>query len=131
MKFATLAILALGASICHAGGLRGFVSAAQPGFQLPNSVVPVLQQAKYVGHTTGSQRIYVAVNLEPRDLSGLEAVCNDVSNPASVNYRHFLTPEQVGQRFGASAQDVANVVSYLKSQGMTVDLIASNHLTVC
>jgi uncharacterized protein (TIGR03437 family) len=44
--------------------------------------------------------------------------------PGSPGYRRWLTPEQFGERFGLSANDLAKVVSWLESQGLKVDEVA-------
>jgi uncharacterized protein (TIGR03437 family) len=44
--------------------------------------------------------------------------------PGSPDYRRFLTPEQFGERFGLSANDMAKVVAWLESQGLKVDEVA-------
>ena len=42
-------------------------------------------------------------------------------DPHSANYRRWLTPEQYAARFGMSDGDLAQVTSWLKAQGLTVD----------
>ena len=44
-----------------------------------------------------------------------------VADPASPSYRHFLTPEEVARRFGASPQVQAQVVAALRAGGLRVD----------
>src|ERR1051326_128411 len=88
--------------------------------QLRNSVIPAVQQSKILGPASGSEILYLAVSLEPRFPAELKAFCDSGSNPNSPNYRHFLTPEQVGENFGATSTDVNNVVAFLKSQGMEI-----------
>ncbi len=51
------------------------------------------------------------------DLDSLLAQQQDRSSP---NYHRWLTPEQFGERFGASASDIAKVTAWLQGQGFTV-----------
>ena len=44
--------------------------------------------------------------------------------PGSPNYHQWLTPEQFGDRFGLSANDIAQVTAWLESQGLKVDNVA-------
>ncbi len=44
--------------------------------------------------------------------------------PGSADYRHFLTPDEFGERFGLSAGDLAKVANWLQSQGLKVDEVA-------
>ncbi|MGA2182377.1 MAG: protease pro-enzyme activation domain-containing protein [Bryobacteraceae bacterium] len=51
----------------------------------------------------------------------LETLLAEQQNPASANYHKWLTPEQFGDRFGLSQNDVTRIVSWLQSQGFTVE----------
>jgi subtilase family serine protease len=50
----------------------------------------------------------------------LEQLLAEQQDPASSNYHKWLTPEAYASRFGASADDVAAVTDWLKSEGFTV-----------
>jgi kumamolisin len=58
--------------------------------------------------------------LTMRDAAGLRTYAMQVSNPASGNYRHFLTPDQIADRYSASASDSAKAIAYFKSFGLQV-----------
>ena len=45
-------------------------------------------------------------------------------DPASANFRQWLTPEQYADRFGASAGDLAKITAWAESQGFTVTYTA-------
>jgi uncharacterized protein (TIGR03437 family) len=45
-------------------------------------------------------------------------------DPASPNYHNWLTPEQYGERFGLSANDMARISAWLGGQGFSVDYVA-------
>src|SRR5580700_9889361 len=45
-------------------------------------------------------------------------------NPSSPNYRHWLTPEQYADRFGASAQDFDRITQWLRGQGLAIAGVA-------
>lgn len=50
----------------------------------------------------------------------------DQQNPASPNYHHWLTPVEIGKRFGASSHDIHAVTAWLRSQGLHVDSISNS-----
>jgi subtilase family serine protease len=125
LRFGTLAAISLAASLA---GAQSPVSTLRS--PLTDSVVPVLNQSRVLGHVPSAERIQVTISLQPRDQAGLEAYANAVSDPRSPLYHQFLTPAQVGEKFGASAADRAAVVSYLASKGMTVTLAAPNGMAV-
>ena len=83
-----------------------------------------------LGHTDPVKKLYVTVSLPYGDPAGMQAFVDSVSNPASPNYRNFITPEQVGARFGLSDDKVGAVASYLRSQGIKVNLVSKNHLGI-
>lgn len=91
---------------------------------------PIPGTSHMSGNPSPSSPVFVAISLKPRDSAGLQACANDVSNPHSPNYRHFLTPAQVGSRFGASTADINAVVSYLRSKGFTIKLQARNGMGI-
>ena len=63
-----------------------------------------------------------------RNPAGAEALARAVSNPRSSSYRHYLTPAQFRQQFAPTANQVAQVQSWLQSQGFSlVYTPANNH----
>jgi len=51
-------------------------------------------------------------------------------NPMSPLYHQWLTPQQVGELYGPTANDLAAVTSWLSSQGLTVESISPNGVIV-
>ena len=74
--------------------------------------------------------LHITVALPYRDPAGVRAFVNSVSDPSSPHYRQFITPDQVGVRFGLPATQVQWVANYLASQGMRVKLVGKNRLSV-
>jgi subtilase family serine protease len=50
----------------------------------------------------------------------------DQQEPGSPDYHHWLTPAQIGQRFGASAHDINAVTVWLQSQNLRVDSVSNS-----
>jgi subtilase family serine protease len=50
----------------------------------------------------------------------------DQQNPASSDYHHWLTPVEIGRRFGASSHDIHAVTVWLRSQNLHVDSISNS-----
>jgi subtilase family serine protease len=59
--------------------------------------------------------------------SGAEALARSVSNPRSSSYRHYLTPAQFRQQFAPTANQVAQVQSWLTSQGFSLVYTPKNN----
>lgn len=56
--------------------------------------------------------------------ASLDAFLAEQQNPASADYRNWLTPEQFGDRFGLTPNDIAKVSTWLASQGLQMDKVA-------
>ncbi len=76
-----------------------------------------LQGAQYVGPATFAA---TSVEIVPAMTGGaaLEAYARSVSDPASPNFRHFLTPQQIGAQFGAPPGAYAATLAYFHHLGL-------------
>ena len=74
----------------------------------------------------------ITVLLKPSSAqqSGLEQMLAQQQDPASANFHRWLTPEQFADRFGVSADDLAKVSDWLKSQGFTITNVARSRTWV-
>jgi len=100
---------------------------------VPNTVLPVVSRSQPALPFSGPaspNKIEVAVSLKPMDPTGLQAFADAVSDPNSKMYRQYISPEEVGSRFGASAKDVFAVKDFLAKGGLTVTHVGKNNMTV-
>ena len=51
-------------------------------------------------------------------------------NPESPYYHQWLTPEQYGERFGASESDTTQVAAWLQGHGMAVEEVTAGHRSI-
>jgi uncharacterized protein (TIGR03437 family) len=76
----------------------------------------------------------VTLHLQPTPAaqSDLAQLLREQQDPASPNYHKWLTPEQFGERFGATESDLKQMTAWLESQGLTVVRVARgrNFITV-
>jgi uncharacterized protein (TIGR03437 family) len=65
---------------------------------------------------------YITLHLKPTPAqqADLDQFLTQLQDQASPNHYKWLTPEQYAGRFGASPADIAQIVSWLESQGLTV-----------
>ncbi len=96
----------------------------------PMQVPDAVGRAHVVSALPSAQALHLSLSLAPADAAGLEAYANDVSDPSSPNYRKFLTPTQVGARFGLAPVRIQAIQAYLAAQGMKVTLVAPNRLSI-
>ncbi len=72
----------------------------------------------------------LAFRLSSAQQSDLDVLLRQQQDPSSPNYHKWLTPEQYGQRFGMTENDLAKVTAWLLSVGLTVDNISSGRTQV-
>ena len=77
-------------------------------------------QAKPVAQLTSNQAMNLDVVLPLADPAGLASFLQELYDPASLIYRHFLTVPEFTARFGPSQQDYDAVVSFLTANGFAV-----------
>ncbi|MDO8211188.1 S53 family serine peptidase [Conexibacter sp. CPCC 206217] len=63
--------------------------------------------------------------LRLRDSDGLQAFARSVSDPASPQYRQYLTVEQLRRRFGAAPRAKAATTSWLRAHGLRATISQS------
>lgn len=95
--------------------------------KIAGSVHPKAKPANDRGPADPSQKIgYVSVMFQrtPQQQADLNALLQSQQNPQSPHFHQWLTPEQFGERFGASTADLTKVSTWLKSQGLQIERVA-------
>ena len=96
-------IMALAATAMLCVAFAG--DAADPHKQsLAGYVVP---EGPVTGPVPETTVVHLAIGLPPRDPAGLRALADAVADPRSHEFHHFLTLDQVVEKFGPSAADYA------------------------
>ncbi len=72
----------------------------------------------------------ISVGLAVRNKAALAAAVASVGDPKSANFRKFITPAQFAATYGQTPAAIAQVVSYLKSKGLTVTTVHANGLLI-
>ncbi len=105
-------------------------AAATPKTQRVGTVAPVPAGVRATGTLSGATRLKLTVALAPSDPSGLADYANEVSEPGSALYRHYLTVSEFASRFGASAATQQAVESDLRAKGLSVGSVSRNGLSL-
>jgi subtilase family serine protease len=79
-----------------------------------------LRTATYVGPVHGDMGMSVSVALKLQNERGLMQYAQEASSPKSAFYRKFLTPAEIGARYGATASDVAATAKYFNGYHISV-----------
>jgi uncharacterized protein (TIGR03437 family) len=69
-------------------------------------------------------QLTMVLSRSPEREAAFEKLLADQQDPASPDYHRWLTPTQVGERFGLSAQDIGSLTGWLQSQGLHVDWVS-------
>lgn len=80
-----------------------------------------------VGRVAGSTTRSFQVNLDLRDAAGAARFANEVSNPKSPLYEHYLTAAQFNARYSPTAKQVGAIEQWLRASGVHVTGVASNN----
>jgi subtilase family serine protease len=87
----------------------------------PNVQQVVLNgEAKLVGRLPATQTIHFDIVLALRHQPELENFLQQVYDPTSPSYRHFVTVKEFTERFGPSQEDFDAAVAFAKASGFTV-----------
>jgi len=90
---------------------------------LQGNVRPMFRPENDLGRADGSLRlenITLVFAITASRQSALTALLDDLQNPFSPTFHHWLTPEQFADRFGLSRNDLKKVVAWLEGQGFSV-----------
>jgi subtilase family serine protease len=77
-------------------------------------------QAQAVGRLPANQLMSLDIVLPLRNQAGLERLIDEIYDPSSASYRHYLTVPEFTAQFGPTQTDYDAVVQYARSNGLTV-----------
>ncbi len=73
-----------------------------------------------IGVLPNSQTLSLAIGLPLRNREALTNLLDQLYDPASPNFRRFLTPEQFTEQFGPTEQDYEAIVAFAQANGFVV-----------
>ena len=106
------------------------VIAAPQRIAQPGSVPDAVANAANLGPIDGGQNLSVLICFAFADPQAAQAYADAVSDPGSPLYRQWLTPQEVGQKFGATADDYAAALNFAQANGLKVDETPVNRLSL-
>ena len=87
-------------------------------------------QAAAVGLLPPEQRLNLSIVLPLRNQAELSSLLGRLYDPASPDYRRFLSVDQFTEQFGPTAEDYEAVVSFVQANSMAVTDNSANRLVV-
>jgi len=75
-------------------------------------------------------RLSLALKRSPERQQAFDRFLHEQQDPSSPNYQRWLTPTEVGERFGASRNDIDALSNWLRAQGLTVEAVANSRMRI-
>jgi subtilase family serine protease len=97
---------------------------------LSGHVPEVVSQLSPIGRVPATSQLHLAIGLPLRDSAGLDEFLAQLYDPASPNYRQYLTPVELAARFGPTEPDYEAVKEFARTNGLTVAATFSNRLVL-
>jgi pro-kumamolisin-like protein len=89
--------------------------------QLLSGHVPqAVASSRVLSELPRSTRLNLAIGLPLRNQKELDALLAQLSDPASPNFRHYLSPDQFTSRFGPTEQDYQSLIAFAHENGLVV-----------
>jgi subtilase family serine protease len=99
----------------------------------PGALNPIVSKYQDQGEVDPSlpiMKIQLLLQRPAERQAAFDAQVEALHTPGSTSYHKWLVPETVGAEFGPSASDIATVVSYLQSEGFTVNNVGKSGLYI-
>lgn len=75
-------------------------------------------------------RMLLVLRRSPGQEAALQQLLDEQQDQSSSNYHKWLTPEQFGQQFGPSDQDIQTITSWLQSQGFQIARVSNGRTVI-
>ena len=97
---------------------------------LHGSVPAAVSRLKAKGLVPPTNHLRLAIGLPLRNREALTNLLREIYDPASPNFRHYLTPEEFTARFGPTPQDYQAVMDFASGNGLSVVGTHGNRMLV-
>ena len=100
---------------------------------LPNHRPAWANSSNHLGAVPADQtldHLTMVLQRSPEQESAFQTLLADQQNPASPDYHHWLTPAEVGERFGLTDQDIETLSGWLRSQGLHINWVSPSRIFI-
>ena len=100
---------------------------------LPGHSVPWAQPKNDLGTVPANlmlDHLSLVLRRSPERQLAYDQLLREQQNPASPNYHHWLSPIEIGERFGATRHDIDALSNWLLVQGFSVDAVANSRTRI-
>ncbi len=95
---------------------------------VPGHLPAAVAKLAPIGSLPASQGLNLAIGLPLRNEEALTNLLRELYDPASSNYRQFLTTKQFTERFGPSKEDYQALITWATAHGLEVTTTHPNRL---
>ena len=95
-----------------------------PAWANASNHVGVVPAAEMLEHLT------IVLQRSPEQEAAFQKLLADQQDPASPDFHHWLTPAEVGARFGLADQDIETLSNWLQSQGLHINWVSPSRIFV-
>jgi uncharacterized repeat protein (TIGR01451 family) len=121
----------MGLGLLAVAGLVWPAAAALPGLTTLSGHVPAMvSQLVSTGRLVSTNHLRLAIGLPLHNQAGLDALLQQINDPASPSYHHYLTPDQFATQFGPTPADYQAVLDFARTNGFTVTRTHPNRMLV-
>ncbi|HEY6328830.1 MAG TPA: protease pro-enzyme activation domain-containing protein, partial [Blastocatellia bacterium] len=96
----------------------------------PGHVPNLTTQSVYLGPMPPHELMHMTVAFQIVDPAGVQNAIDDMYNPGSSRFHQWLTPQQFGDQFGRSSDELTEARGWLSAQGFTIDQVWANRLAI-
>jgi subtilase family serine protease len=83
---------------------------------------------KSTGRLPASAQVNLVIGLPWRNREALTNLLQDLYNPSSPKFHHYLTPAQFAEQFGPTTNDYNALATFIAAHGLTINHRHPNHM---
>ena len=95
---------------------------------LRGHVLSVTDKLRPIGRMSGTNSINLAIGLPLRNQESLNQLLQQIYDPASLNYKHYLTPKEFADKFCATEKDYQALIAFAEANHLTVTATHPNRM---
>lgn len=95
---------------------------------IPGHVPAAAKLGQPVGRLAAERKLNLAIGLPLHNGQALTDILQQIYDPSSALYHHYLTPEQFTARFGPTETDYQAVQEFVRSNGLTITATHPNRV---
>ncbi len=74
--------------------------------------------------------MFLQLKRDPQVEKEFDQVIESLTDKSSPNFRHWITAEEQGEKYGVAQADIDTITDWLKSHGLTVGYVYPNHMVI-